>query len=348
MNTLYIMGLGPGDYSQLSLKVLKKIKEAPHVYVRTADHPAVQILKGKDIPMTFFDDFYEEMNEDFEKVYEKIVKYLLEQLKKGDVYYAVPGHPCVAERTVAILLHKIPNQVNIVGGQSFLDDLFQAIKIDSVEGFQLVDAFTLDYRKITPRQHVVIMQVAHSFIASHVKMELMEIYPDDHMVYFVDNAGTSLEKVEKIALYELDYFDDVNNLRSLYVPPLTRDQNMREMTTLLECMEDIHHPEHGDAWILTQSQKKLLSYLKQEVTEYEKALLDDNPENEVEELGDILMVLLHCMMALKKEEYYTIQDVLEKINQKVRFRHPHIFDGLVARTPEEVDRIWQERKRQEK
>lgn len=348
MNKIYILGLGPGEYDKISLKVLDKIKKAALLYVRTADHPAVKELARQDIPMIFFDEYYEALDEDFEKVYEKIVETLVEAAEQAVVYYAVPGHPRVAEATVKMLTERYPEATQVIGGQSFLDDFFEAIAVDPVEEFQLLDAFTLDHKAINPRQHVVIMQVAHSLLASHVKMELMTVYPEEHAVYLVDAAGTSQEKVEKLPLYELDFFDDVHNLRTLYVPPLKRDEDKRDFQTLMEYMEAIHDPDSGDVWVNQATQKELADYLQQEVQEYIETLMEDDPVHQVEEIGDVWMVVMDLLMSLEREEYYSVYDVLEKINEKIRFRHPHVFDGVQAETIAEVDAIWQERKRLEK
>src|SRR5574337_627285 len=93
-----------------------------------------------------FDEVYE-ANEQFETVYEKIVGDLLKEatISKEDIIYAVPGHPMVAEKSVQLLLENTAGiVVEIKGGQSFLDDFFTAVKVDPVEGFQLLDGLDLD------------------------------------------------------------------------------------------------------------------------------------------------------------------------------------------------------------
>lgn len=81
----------------------------------------------------------------------------------------------VAEKTVKILLDT-DWPVRIIGGHSFLDDLFTAAQVDPIEGFQLVDAFSIDPLGINPNQHVFVAQVAHSYIASLAKLELLKCY----------------------------------------------------------------------------------------------------------------------------------------------------------------------------
>ena len=45
---------------------------------------------------------------------------------------------------------------------------------------------------------------------------------------------------------------------------------------------------------------------------------------------------------------FSLEEVLTQINRKLRRRHPHVFDGVEANTPEEVDALWQKIKEQEK
>lgn len=105
MGTITIVGLGAGDIDQLSFGVYRTLKQANRLFLRTKDHPVVSQLEAEGIHIQSFDDIYEKYDQ-FEQVYEHIVEHLCEEVKKGDVVYAVPGHPLVAERTVKLLLEK--------------------------------------------------------------------------------------------------------------------------------------------------------------------------------------------------------------------------------------------------
>ena len=95
------------------------------------------------------------------------------------VTYVVPGHPLVAEKTVQLLIEKEQDgmiELDIAGGNSFLDPMFAALRIDPIEGFQLLDGTDLTRDNINMTQHVLIGQVYDAFIASEVKLSLMEKY----------------------------------------------------------------------------------------------------------------------------------------------------------------------------
>lgn len=194
-----ILGLGAGELDQLTMGVYRKIREADHMYVRTKEHPVIEELEKEGIKYTAFDDIYE-AHDTFEVVYETIANTLMSKAQGADIIYAVPGHPLVAERTVQLLLQKGKTEqieVRIEGGQSFLDPMFASLKIDPIEGFQLIDATSFERGQLELRQHLIFCQVYDAFIASEVKLTLMEMLPDEYEVYIVTAAGTSFEQVKK-------------------------------------------------------------------------------------------------------------------------------------------------------
>lgn len=347
MYNINIVGLGPGDKDQMPIKTEKLIKEAKTVFLRTKDHPAVKELETEGVCFKSFDDLYEDAGEDFEVVYTSIVEQLIKLAEEKEVLYAVPGHPMVAERTVKELLENYPN-VNILGGKSFIDDLFQSVKVDPVEGFQLLDSFDLNHDTINTGQHLIVMQVFNALMAGEVKLTLMEKYPDDHEVAVVDAAGSAQEKITWMPLYEIDRFAGVYNLRSLYIPPLERDEQVTSLSTLQYYIDRVTDPEKGDVWINEQTAHSLIKYLNEETEELVQAIQKEDSENWMEELGDVLTQLLYQSSIAEKEGLFTFEEVLETVNRKIRRRHPHVFDGVKASTPEEVNAIWQNIKAEEK
>lgn len=346
MHQIYIFGLGPSTLEQMPRGIYERVIKQEKIYLRTLEHPSAKELKEKGLNIKSFDSIYEQEEKDFEKVYKEIVSTLIKEAKKEDIFYGVPGHPVVAEKTVQLLLEE-DIEIEILGGKSFIDDLFAAIQIDPIDGFQLIDSFDLDPDKIYPGDQLVVMQVFNSFIASEVKLALMEIYPAEHEVAVIDAAGSREEKIQWIPLYELDYFDGVYNLRSLYVPGLTRDEASHSFSSLQSYIDEIFS-ESGDAWVKEQSGESLLKYFQEELDELKQAYANEDIENIVEELGDLLMQILYQTAIGEKEEIFSLEEVLNRINKKIRRRHPHVFDGVNAETPEEVDQIWQEIKKEEK
>lgn len=349
-NKITIVGIGAGDLEQLPYGIYKFLKQHTVIYVRTKEHPVVQQLEEENIKFISFDDIYEK-HSDFESVYEEIVTILLEQAKTDDVTYAVPGHPMVAEKTVQLLLERGPKQgidILVKGGQSFLDDLFAAVKIDPIEGMQILDATTIHRDDIQIDQHVIIVQVYDQWIASQVKLTLMEKYPDDYEVVIVQGAGSTTEHLRKVPLYELDHNMEVNNLTSVYVPPIKdRDERLREFSTLRAIIAELRGP-NGCPWDKEQTHESLKKFLIEEAYELFSAIDQGDIDNMIEELGDVLLqVMLHSQIG-EDEGMFTVEDVIESISRKMIHRHPHVFGDTRVENVDEVLESWDELKQKEK
>ena len=350
MNEITIIGLGAGDLEQLPLGIYKKLVQTGQCYVRTADHPVIGDLKREGINFTAFDGIYEK-HDQFEAVYEEIAETLLHEASNRSVLYAVPGHPMVAEKTVQLLLEKGPAlgiAIKLEGGQSFLDPLFQAVKIDPIEGFQLLDGTDLSPDDLHITQHMIIGQVYDAFSASDVKLTLMEKLPDDYEVYIVTAAGSSQEKVTKCALFELDRQMELSNLTSVYVPPV-KDEALRyrEFSKLRRVIAELRGPD-GCPWDKKQTHESLKKYLIEEAYELIDSIDEGDDEGMVGELGDVLLqVMLHSQIG-EDEGMFTIDDVIEGITAKMIRRHPHVFGDVEVNGEEDVLVNWQKIKEDEK
>ncbi|MET1176479.1 nucleoside triphosphate pyrophosphohydrolase [Peribacillus simplex] len=350
MNEITIIGLGAGDLDQLPLGIYKKLIQTEQCFVRTIDHPVIRDLKKEGINFTAFDGIYEK-HDQFEAVYEEIAGTLLQEASNRSVLYAVPGHPMVAEKTVQLLLEKGPAlgiAIKLEGGQSFLDPLFQAVRIDPIEGFQLLDGTALSPDDLHIAQHMIIGQVYDAFSASNVKLTLMEKLPDDYEVYIVTAAGSSQEKVTKRALFELDRQMELSNLTSVYVPPVSEEAlRYREFSKLRQVISELRGPD-GCPWDKKQTHESLKKYLIEEAYELIDSIDEEDDEGMIGELGDVLLqVMLHSQIG-EDEGMFTIDDVIEGITAKMIRRHPHVFGDVKVNGEEDVLVNWQKIKEDEK
>lgn len=350
MNTIYVFGLGAGDVKQLPIGVYRKLKRAHPLFLRTKEHPVVKWLTEEGIAFTSFDEVYEK-HEQFADVYADIVDRLTEQAKRGDVFYAVPGHPLVAERTVQLLFEAERRgvcRIVIEGGQSFLDALFTAVRIDPIEGFQLLDATTFRGEEWSPSLHAVFCQVYDSFVASNVKLSLMEQLPDDYPIYIVTAAGTKDEQVKRVPLYELDRETGLDNLTSVYVPPVKDEPLLyHRFETLRRVIATLRGP-NGCPWDRKQTHASLKCYLLEEAYELLEAIDEGDDDHMVEELGDVLLqVMLHAQIGADRG-LFSIDDVIRTLTAKMIRRHPHVFGDVTAETAEQVVANWEKIKEKEK
>ena len=345
-----VIGLGAGDLDQLQLGVYKKIKSLKEIYVRTLDHPVLDSLKEEGVQMHSFDAVYEK-HDTFAPVYREISNTLINLSKKQDIVYAVPGHPLVAELTVQYLIEaERAGEIELIieGGQSFLDPIFAALKIDPIEGFQLLDGTSMTPHEINMRQHILIGQVYDEFSASEVKLTLMEKYQDDYPVTIVTAAGSSQEQLRTVPLYELDQAAQLNNLTTVYVPPVSSDNEaLRDWTTFRKIIATLRGP-NGCPWDKEQTHESLKKYLLEEVHEFLAAVDAEDDFAMVEELGDVLLqVFLHAQIG-EDNGYFNLEEVLASISEKMIRRHPHVFGDVSVEDAEEVVVNWQAIKAEEK
>ncbi|NJN82013.1 MAG: MazG family protein, partial [Caldilineaceae bacterium] len=219
-----IVGLGPGDLRDLTLGAWQALSMATHIVLRTERHPCVPAL-ASHFQLESCDLFYER-HDQFQDVYAAIVQRVVGLATEvGGVVYAVPGHPWVGEATTALILAQAEAaglDVRIVGGISFVETVLAAVGVDGMDGLQVADAMLLarqNHPKVEPGQPLLIGQLYAEWLASDLKLTLMNAYPDEHQVILVQAAGTDDATVHRLPLYELDRGDHFDHLTSLFVPP---------------------------------------------------------------------------------------------------------------------------------
>lgn len=110
--------------------------------------------------------------------------------------------------------------------------------------------------------------------------------------------------------------------------------------------------ENGCPWDKVQTHESLKPCMMEEAAELLAAIRiydkTGNPENMIEELGDVLLqVVMHAQIA-SEEGLFTMEDVVNEVSRKMVRRHPHVFGTGNADTPDEVLVNWEEIKKEEK
>ncbi|MGO1923027.1 MAG: MazG nucleotide pyrophosphohydrolase domain-containing protein [Jeotgalicoccus sp.] len=342
MNTVRIIGLGTSDTDKMPLGVYKELKAAKKVFVRTMDHPAVEMLQDEGVEITSFDSYYEQQDT-FQDTYEKITEELLTAARASNVLYAVPGHPMVYETTTERLLEAADRgevNVEIAGGQSFIDDVITALKIPVNENFQLLDGTALDIRDLDYRKHTLITQVYDKLSVSEVKVTLLEYYDYDASVFLVDKAGSADEEIIKTTIAEIDFHVPDSNLLCMFVPQTAGEKYDNQSIGHMVNIFDTLVGEDGCPWDNTQTHESLERYLLEESYEVIEAIEKEDDDGLVEELGDILLqVALHAAIG-KKDGYFDFYDVLSSLNKKVVHRHPHVFGDATVNDMDDLNEVW--------
>jgi len=345
MPKLHIVGLGPGNAGELTLRAYRLLKRASKVFVRTLRHPCVADLMQDGVAFESFDSLYTD-KDSFEEVYAGIVGRLQAELERqAEVFYAVPGHPWVAERSVALLVDKLEAvaEVRVYPAVSFLDHLFSSVPFDPLHGLTVRNAGELAPLSLTGQDWLVVPQVYSKLIASDVKLDLMNIYPDEAPILVVQALGTPQQKVKRTVLHELDH-GEFDHLTTVVVPP---HEEVPSLARLAAIMAALRAPG-GCPWDREQNHATLKRYLLEESYEVLAAVDSGDMYNLCEELGDLLLqVVFHAQIAAENRDF-DLREVLEGIISKLIRRHPHVFGDTKAETAGEVVRNWEQIKRAEK
>lgn len=344
-----ILGLGPGSADLITVEARAWLEKISELYVRTAQHPAVQGLSAR-MSVHSFDALYEE-HASFDETYENIVQQVLRLGGRPQgVTYAVPGHPYVAEATSPEIVRRAKEKgipVRVIEGLSFLEPVFTALALDPFPFLTLMDALELGQRlqpQFPPSSPLLVTQIYSRMIASEVKMALSSVYPDEVMVRLVHDAGTAQCRVQALPLYEIDRQNEIGLRTVLYVPALPAETSFEDFQ---EVIARLRAPD-GCPWDREQTHLSLRRYLVEETYELLDALDQEDPEKTAEELGDLLLqVVLHAQIGTEEGEY-SMNDVLAGINRKLVRRHPHVFGDVQVSGADGVLKNWEAIKAEER
>jgi tetrapyrrole methylase family protein/MazG family protein len=343
------LGLGPGGPDQITREAWGFLTSGSEVWLRTRQHPVIAHLPPS-ITVHSFDDVYEH-GESFEAVYSAIVQKVLELGRQPEgVIYAVPGHPLVAEATGPEVLLRAAGEglaVRIVEGVSFLEPTFSALGIDPFPRLTLYDSLTLGQAHVPlfpPDAPALIAQLYSRLIAAEVKVVLNATYPDEHRVFLVHAAGTDLQRVENLALYQIDRSEHIGALTCLYLPPLEHGTSLE---ALQEIVAHLRSPE-GCPWDREQTHASLRRHLLEESYEAIAAMDSGVAGDMREEFGDLLLqIMLNSQIAGELGEF-TLTDVSKGIHDKIVRRHPHVFGDLKLEGVDSVLTNWERLKETER
>jgi ATP diphosphatase len=94
---------------------------------------------------------------------------------------------------------------------------------------------------------------------------------------------------------------------------------------LVEIMRRLRDPEHGCEWDREQTFATIAPYTIEEAYEVADAIARNDMDALADELGDLqLQVVFHAQMA-EEAGAFTLENVIDRICDKLERRHPHIF-----------------------
>ena len=106
--------------------------------------------------------------------------------------------------------------------------------------------------------------------------------------------------------------------------------------------------EGGCPWDREQTFDSIKPYTVEETYEVLEAIDNRDWEELPGELGDLLLQVLFYSQMAREQETFSIDDVLDRLSEKLVGRHPHVFGDVKAETSTEVLRNWEALKALEK
>jgi MazG family protein len=112
-------------------------------------------------------------------------------------------------------------------------------------------------------------------------------------------------------------------------------------------MERLRAPG-GCPWDREQTFDSIKPYTLEETYEVLEAIDNRDWEELPGELGDLLLQVLFYSEMAKEQGSFSIDDVLDRLSNKLVHRHPHVFGNVKADTAADVKRNWEALKVEER
>lgn len=125
----------------------------------------------------------------------------------------------------------------------------------------------------------------------------------------------------------------------------TLEEKLAQFSRVLDVMDKLRAK---CPWNATQTWDTLRSMTVEEVYELSDAVMKKSDKDVEKELGDMLLHIVFYSKIAEEQGKFDIADVLDKLCEKMIFRHPHVFSDTEAADAEQVSENWEIMKMKEK
>ncbi|WP_312341751.1 nucleoside triphosphate pyrophosphohydrolase [Chryseobacterium binzhouense] len=124
----------------------------------------------------------------------------------------------------------------------------------------------------------------------------------------------------------------------------TKQEKLEAFGRLLDIMDDLREK---CPWDQKQTLESLRHLTLEETYELSDAILQNDLQEIKKELGDVLLHLVFYAKIGSEKGSFDIADVINSLNKKLIFRHPHIYGDTEVKDEEEVKQNWEKLKLKE-
>ncbi|HKK60201.1 MAG TPA: nucleoside triphosphate pyrophosphohydrolase [Salinivirga sp.] len=129
---------------------------------------------------------------------------------------------------------------------------------------------------------------------------------------------------------------------------MQQEGNLQTLDTFKKLLDIMNDLRAQCPWDKKQTLESLRNLTIEETYELADAILERDGDEIKKELGDILLHIVFYSKIGAENDWFTINDVMESLNQKLIYRHPHIYGDTKAQSATEVEENWEALKLKEK
>jgi MazG family protein len=117
-----------------------------------------------------------------------------------------------------------------------------------------------------------------------------------------------------------------------------KERSAEEFRKLLEIIDNLRTT---CPWDMKQTNESLRKLTIEETYELADAIFSENDEGIKNELGDLMLHIVFYARIGSEKGLFTMADVLRGINEKLVYRHPHVFGDVSVADASEVEKNWE-------
>ena len=120
-----------------------------------------------------------------------------------------------------------------------------------------------------------------------------------------------------------------------------KNKSQEEFNRLLRIIDELRVK---CPWDMKQTNESLRKLTIEETYELAEAIFSGSDEGIKNELGDLMLHIVFYAKIGSEKGTFTMADVLEGINTKLIYRHPHVFSDVKVSGASEVEENWEQLK----
>jgi len=117
-----------------------------------------------------------------------------------------------------------------------------------------------------------------------------------------------------------------------------KERSCEEFSKLLDIIDELRVK---CPWDMKQTNESLRKLTIEETYELADAIFSGNDEGIKGELGDLMLHIVFYAKIGTEKKLFSMTDVLKGINEKLIYRHPHVFGKVTVSGATEVEKNWE-------